>query len=46
VSVLEAHGVTKSVGSGRAAHRVLSRVDIAVEAGELVAVLGRSGSGK
>lgn len=46
MSVLEAHGVTKSVGSGRAARRVLDGVDIAVEAGELVAVLGRSGSGK
>jgi ABC-type lipoprotein export system ATPase subunit len=46
VSVLEAHGVTKSVGTGRAARRVLAGVDIDVAAGELVAVLGRSGSGK
>jgi ABC-type lipoprotein export system ATPase subunit len=46
VSVLEAHGVTKSVGTGRAARRVLTGVDIEVAAGELVAVLGRSGSGK
>ncbi len=46
VSVLEAYGVTKSVGTGRAARRVLTGVDIEVEAGELVAVLGRSGSGK
>jgi ABC-type lipoprotein export system ATPase subunit len=46
VSVLEAHGVTKSVGTGRARRQVLAGVDLAVEAGELVALLGRSGSGK
>ncbi len=38
--------MTKSVGTGRAARRVLSGLDIEVEEGELVAVLGRSGSGK
>ena len=46
VSVLEAYGVTKRVGTGRAARQVLAGVDIEVDAGELVAVLGRSGSGK
>ncbi len=46
MSVLEARGVTKSVGTGRAARRVLRGVDVEVGAGELVAVLGRSGSGK
>lgn len=44
--VLEARGVTKTVGSGRAARRVLDDVALDVAAGEVVAVLGRSGSGK
>jgi ABC-type lipoprotein export system ATPase subunit len=46
VLVLEAHGINKTVGSGRAARRVLNGVDLDVEAGEVVAILGRSGSGK
>ncbi|MGH2913986.1 MAG: ABC transporter ATP-binding protein [Solirubrobacteraceae bacterium] len=44
--VLEARGVTKTVGSGRAKRRLLSGIALAVDAGEVVAVLGRSGSGK
>ncbi|MGZ4215397.1 MAG: ABC transporter ATP-binding protein [Solirubrobacteraceae bacterium] len=44
--VLQARGITKTVGAGRAARRVLDGVDLDVEAGEVVAVLGRSGSGK
>jgi ABC-type lipoprotein export system ATPase subunit len=46
VPVLEARGVTKTVGSGRGARRVLGGVSLEVDAGEVVAVLGRSGSGK
>ena len=46
VPVLEAHGICKTVGSGRAARRVLDDVTLEVEADEVVAVLGRSGSGK
>jgi ABC-type lipoprotein export system ATPase subunit len=46
VPVLEARGITKTVGSGRGARRVLGGVSLEVEAGEVVAVLGRSGSGK
>jgi ABC-type lipoprotein export system ATPase subunit len=46
VPVLEARGVTKTVGSGRAARRVLDGVNLEVAAGEVVAVLGRSGTGK
>jgi ABC-type lipoprotein export system ATPase subunit len=46
VGVLEARGITKTVGRGRAARLVLDRAALAVDAGEVVAVLGRSGSGK
>jgi ABC-type lipoprotein export system ATPase subunit len=46
VPVLQARGLSKSVGVGRAGRRVLAGVDLDVEAGEVVAVLGRSGSGK
>ena len=44
--VLAASGLVKSFGEGRAARRLLDGVDLAVGAGEIVAVLGRSGSGK
>src|SRR5438067_1498492 len=44
--VLEARGIVKALGVGRAERRILDGVDLEVEAGELVAVLGRSGSGK
>jgi ABC-type lipoprotein export system ATPase subunit len=46
VAVLEARGITKTVGAGRAARCVLDDVSLEVEAGEVVAVLGPSGSGK
>jgi ABC-type lipoprotein export system ATPase subunit len=46
VSVLHAEGVAKTVGDGRAARRVLDGASLAVDADEVVAVLGRSGSGK
>ena len=46
VSVVEARGLVKTFGEGRAARRVLDGADLDVEAGEVVAVLGRSGSGK
>lgn len=44
--MLRAHGLTKTVGSGRAQRRVLDGAGLEVAAGEVVAVLGRSGSGK
>jgi ABC-type lipoprotein export system ATPase subunit len=44
--VLEARGIVKTLGAGRAERRILNGVDLEVEAGEVVAVLGRSGSGK
>jgi ABC-type dipeptide/oligopeptide/nickel transport system ATPase subunit len=44
--VLDARGIVKTLGAGRAERRILNGVDLAVDAGEVVAVLGRSGSGK
>jgi ABC-type lipoprotein export system ATPase subunit len=44
--VLQARGLVKQVGGGRARQRILRGVDLDVGAGEMVAVLGRSGSGK
>src|SRR4051812_15857428 len=46
MAVVEARGLVKTFGSGRAARRVLDGADLDVEAGEIVAVLGRSGTGK
>jgi putative ABC transport system ATP-binding protein len=45
-STLELHQVSKVYGSGASEVRALSQVDLAVERGELVAVMGPSGSGK
>jgi ABC-type lipoprotein export system ATPase subunit len=46
VPVLRAEGLIKSVGAGRAARRVLDDANLTVENDEVVAVLGRSGTGK
>jgi ABC-type lipoprotein export system ATPase subunit len=46
VRVLEAEGLVKTVGAGRAARRVLDGASLDVQRDEIVAVLGRSGSGK
>jgi len=45
-SALELRQVSKVYGSGRSEVNALSAVDLAVERGELVAVMGPSGSGK
>ena len=44
--VLHADGLVRTVGAGRAARRLPDGVSPSVEADEVVAVLGRSGSGK
>jgi ABC-type lipoprotein export system ATPase subunit len=44
--VVRATGLVKAFGEGRAARRVLDGAGLEVERGEVVAVLGRSGTGK
>jgi ABC-type lipoprotein export system ATPase subunit len=44
--VISARGLVKTFGEGRAARRILDGADLDVAAGEVVAVLGRSGTGK
>ena len=44
--ILEAHGLRKVFDTGGAGLEVLKGVDLAVRAGELVAVMGESGVGK
>jgi putative ABC transport system ATP-binding protein len=46
MSFLEMHDVSKSYGSGPTEVRALDGVDLCVDAGSLVAVMGPSGSGK
>jgi nitrate/nitrite transport system ATP-binding protein len=46
MAFLELRGVTKAFGAGRSRLEVLSGIDLSVERGEFVAVVGYSGSGK
>jgi putative ABC transport system ATP-binding protein len=46
MSFLELHDIWKTYGEGPAEVHALSGVDLAVDEGELVAVMGASGSGK
>ncbi len=45
-SLIELHGVTKVYGSGMAAVHALAGVDLTIDEGEFVAIMGPSGSGK
>src|SRR5580704_16121112 len=46
MSILELHGISKFYGEGENAVRALCEVDLSVDEGHLVAVMGPSGSGK
>jgi putative ABC transport system ATP-binding protein len=46
MSLLELHQISKSYGEGETAVRALEEIDLAVDEGHLVAVMGPSGSGK
>jgi putative ABC transport system ATP-binding protein len=44
--LIQLRGVTKTYGTGSAAFEALGGVDLEIEAGEFVAIMGASGSGK
>jgi putative ABC transport system ATP-binding protein len=46
MSLLELHQISKSYGEGEAAVQALDEIDLSIDQGHLVAVMGPSGSGK
>ncbi|MBZ0325705.1 MAG: ATP-binding cassette domain-containing protein, partial [Alphaproteobacteria bacterium] len=46
MAFLEIRGLSKSYGEGDARTDVLSGIDLAIEEGEFIAIVGFSGSGK
>ncbi len=46
MALVRARGLVKTFGSGRAARRVLDGADLDVGRGEVIAIVGRSGTGK
>ena len=46
MAFLELHGVAKGYGAGKNRTEVLRNIDLQVERGELVAIVGYSGAGK
>ena len=46
IPLIELEGITKTFGRGEAAFQALKGVDMRIERGDFVAVMGPSGSGK
>jgi len=46
MSILETHGLKKQFGEGEAAVEAVKGIDLQVQQGEFLAIMGRSGSGK
>ena len=45
-TIIEAKGLTKSYGTKAEAFMALNGIDLSIEKGESVAIVGKSGSGK